>query len=176
MKREKIFKKDTTAKRSIGLYGYSLIEILIYMALLGIFLFGLTNMFVSSIDLKLETEANSSVEQDGRYILSRLRYDIINSSAISLPASVGAQGNTMRLTRGGINYTYTLSDGNLMVSDGVTSIQMNSPETHFTAINFKRLGNIGGKNTITISYTLESEAQQSKGTETRNYELTYGIR
>lgn len=166
----------TIYKHKIMKKGYSLIEIFIYMGLLGIFLLGLTDLFVSSIDLKLESEATSAVEEDGRFILSRFRYDITGSSALDLPASVGSQGSSMTLTRGGKNYTYTVANGNLTVTDGTNEIQLNSPNSKITSINFKRLGNIGGKNTVTITYTLESVTVQSKGKEIRNYEVTYGIR
>lgn len=163
-------------KNQVMKKGYSLIEILIYMALLGIFLFGLTQLFVSSLDLNIESEANSSVEQDGRFILSRFRYDFLQASSINSPGSHGASGILLQLTASGVNYTYAVADGNLTVSDGVNSYQLNSSRSLVSDINFLRLGNIGGKNTITVSFTLTSIAAQVKGPETRTYNLTFGIR
>ena len=153
-----------------------MIEAIIYIALLGIFLYSLTNLFVSSIDLRLETEANSSVEQDGRFLLNRLRYDITQSDAIVAPSSLGVPDDTLTLTRGGINYTYSIVDGDLVVADGGSTDQLNSTRTQVPSISFLRLGNVGGKNTVTISFTVNSEVEQAQGVKTRSYEVTFGIR
>lgn len=156
--------------------GYSLIEILLYMGLLSLFLFSLTNLFVSSLDVKLESESTSSVEQDSRYLLSRLRYDIFQATSISVPVNVGDQGASLQITRDGTIYTYLLVDGNLVVSDGVNNDQLNSSRSQITSLSFQRLGNIGGKNTITINYTLESRIIRPSGPETRSYQSTFAIR
>jgi|SRR3990172_9956618 len=156
--------------------GYSLIELIIYIALLGIFLYSLTNLFISSIDLRLETEANSSVEQDGRFILNRLRYDITQSTAIVVPATLGVPDDTLTLSRGGTNYTYSVVGGNFEVTNGVNTDQLNSTRTTIPSISFLRLGNVGGKNTITVSFTVNSETVQTQGVKSRSYEVTFGIR
>ncbi|OGM05883.1 hypothetical protein A2125_00995 [Candidatus Woesebacteria bacterium GWB1_43_5] len=162
--------------RKNRLFGFSLIEILLYMGLLGIFLFSLTNLFVSSIDVRLESEAKSSVEQDGRYLLSRFRYDISQASQVLLPVGVGDQGDSLQIARGGVNYTYSLVDGNIIVSDGASQDQLNSSRVEVTSLNFQRLGNVGGKNTVTITYALSSRTIRPQGPEVRNYELVFGIR
>src|SRR5258707_6844496 len=89
--------------------GYTLIEILLYLALLTIFLYSLTNLFIGSLDVKLETEANSAVAEDGRYLLTKLRYDITEASSITTPGAVGNAGSTLKLVSGATTYTNSLS-------------------------------------------------------------------
>lgn len=165
-----------TKLRKIKQGGYSLIEILLYMGLLSIFLFGMTELFVSSLSINIESEATSSVEQDGRYLLSRLRYDLTRATAITTPASVGGTGSTLVITIGGVANTYSLNSGNLRVSDGTNTYQLNSSRTTVSNLNFQRLGNVGGKNTVTVTYTLSSVSKEAKGSETRSFTVTYGIR
>ena len=156
--------------------GFTLIELLVYIGLLGIFLFTLTNLFVSSIDVRLESEAKSSVDQDSRYLMTKLRYDIINASSIVTPTAPGDNDSSLELVRDGVTYTYSLLDGDLVLSDAVNSDQINSSRTSVSNINFARLGNIGGLNTITITYTLESKISRPQGVESRDYAITYAIR
>ncbi len=158
-------------------HGFSLIEILIYAALLGIFLYSLTNLFVASVDVRLETEANSGVEQDGRYLLNRFRYDITGADSINTPSTLGGTGSTLQLRKGATTYTYSLDvNSNLIVSNGTTQEQLNSTRSKVTAINFTRRGNLGGKNSISISISLESQVVENQGAQTRDYDITYAIR
>lgn len=156
--------------------GFSLIEILIYIGLLSIFLFILTDLFVASLDIRLETEATSPVEQDGRYIISKLRYDIMQADSILVPSSVGLSGNTLQISDSGITYIYSVDNGDLLVSDGINQVQLNTDGTTVTSINFTRIGNPGGKNTITTAFTIESTTQRHSGAEVRSFNTTFGIR
>jgi len=56
--------------------GFTLIEILIYMGLMAALIIVLTNVFVTVLETQLESSSTSVVEIDGRYLLSRLIYDI----------------------------------------------------------------------------------------------------
>lgn len=67
---------------------FTLIELLIYMALVGLFLVVLTNMLVTILEAQAESTAVSLVDIDGRFILARLSYDantvVLNPGAYSL--------------------------------------------------------------------------------------------
>src|SRR3990167_8822134 len=93
--------------------GFTLIEIIIYMALLSIFLLTLTDIFVSILDVQLESDATSAVEQDGRFLLSRLAYDINRANAITIPGAIGSSSNSLEMTIAADTYTYTLSGSDL---------------------------------------------------------------
>src|SRR3989338_7067480 len=92
--------------------GSTLIELLLYMGILSIFLMILTQLFLSVLDVSTESKQVSSVVQDGRFILARLRYDIQRADAINSP-SLGSSDTTLSLDIGGNTYVYTLSGSNL---------------------------------------------------------------
>ena len=156
--------------------GFTLVEMLIYMALLGIFLITLTDMFVAILNVKAESESTSAVEQDGRYILARLAYDVERATAVSTPVSLGSTGETLVVTIYGVFYTYTITGGDLQLTNNLGTYNLNSSESKMSSISFHRLGNGGGKDTIKINFTINSATQSNKGVESRTFNTTVGRR
>ncbi len=134
--------------------GFTLIELILYMGLTVIFLGILTDLFVSTLDLKTEAEATSAVEQDGRFILSRLMYDANQNGATSLTTD------------------YSLVDENLVL-DGE---KLNSSDTKVKTMTFETLGNVGGKQSVQVNFELESIVERPSGPESREYQITLGSR
>src|SRR3989344_4351467 len=95
--------------------GFTLIETIIYMALLAIFLLTLTDILVSVLDVQLESQATSAVDIDSRFINSRLSFDVLRTSAITTPANLGDVSNSLVMTIGGSQYTYSLFGGNMVL-------------------------------------------------------------
>lgn len=176
--------------------GFTIVEMMIYMGLLTLFLYVLTEIFISVTNLQLESQTTSSVQQDGRYILARLSYDIKQSQdnynpvsattptpAIITPAAVGGYADRLVLTVGGTQYTYSLSGGNLVVTDSVGTDQINGYDTTITNIGttpiFYRLGNPtpGAKNSISINYKVTSRSKRpGVGAEIKTYSTTVSTR
>ena len=153
--------------------GFTIMELLIYMGLTAILLVVLTDIFVSILGVQSESTASSSVEQDGRYILARLSYDLPRASAIVNPSGLGqAATSSAILTIDGANYTYDGSTGNLLMGTD----QLNSFGTRISNLTFQRLGNAGGKNDLQIRFRLTSRINQRKGSETRDFQITLGQR
>src|SRR5438067_4427716 len=99
-------------KRNFNQKGFTLIEFLMYMGIFSILIVSLFQILTSVLDIQAESQATSSVDEDGKFILSRLAYDIQRASAVAVPVSRGAQGNTLQLTIGGVSYTYVVSGNN----------------------------------------------------------------
>lgn len=156
--------------------GFTIVEILIFFGLTSIFLTVITDLFVSIFDVKRESEATSAVEQDGRFILSRLIYDISRASAITTPSSMGATSNSLVLTIGGSANTYALTGGDLNLTNGAGVNSLNSSETSVSAITFQRIGNEVTNETVRVNFTVESTTQRNSGSEVRSYQTTVGRR
>lgn len=156
--------------------GFSLIELLLYMGLFSIFLITLTQIFSSALELKLESESTSTVQQDSRYILERLSYDINRADSITTPVSIGSQGQSLSLVISGQTYTYALSGNDFTLTNSNGTFQLNGFNTRVTNLSFLRVGNSGGKNSVRINYTINSLTTQKKGTETKTIQTTLGIR
>jgi len=134
--------------------GFTLIELLLYMALMIIFLGVLTDLFVSTLDLKKESEAVSAVEEDGRFILSRFVYDANQNGAESIITN------------------YSLVNNNLILNGE----KLNSSESKVTEATFLKLGNLGGKQSVQAKFKLESLVERQNGPEIREYQITLGSR
>jgi len=158
--------------------GFTIVELLIYMGLLSILLVVLVQIFASVLDIQTESQAVSSVNQDGRVINSRIQYDLIRGKTISTPTGAGQTGSILTMTDvDGKILTYSLVGTNLDLNyDGISG-QVNNFDTQVSGLTFTRLGNgLGKEDTITVAYTLTSLARQHTGYETRNYEFTVGLR
>lgn len=155
---------------------FTLVELILYMALLAVFLIVSTDMFVSILDVSTESEATSAVEQDGRAILARFNLDIANADSISIPTNLGETSNNLELTTAGTTYTYSLYGERLTVSNGSQINSLNSTETAIGGISFQRIGNAGGKETIKIQFDIQSVTQRPSGPEARTFTTTIGRR
>lgn len=152
--------------------GFTLVEIILYMALVTIFTLTLTDIFVAILDVKTESEATSAVEQDGRFILARLAYDINRATTITNPLNLGDSTSSLTITVSVDTYDYSLNNGNLQIN----SNNLNSSETSISNLQFTKMGNIGGKETISVQFTITSKTQRPSGPETRNFNTTIGRR
>lgn len=156
--------------------GFTLVEMLLFLAIFTGLLVMLTSIFTASLDVQKESEATSAVQQDGSYIVSRLTYDITRATSITTPASLGSQTNTLVLVIGGITTTYALTNSNVTLTNNVGTDQLNSYDTTISNLTFKRLGNSGGKNSIQINCTVTSRVLRNNGYEVKNFQTTGGLR
>ena len=106
---------------------FTLVELLIYMALVGLFLVVLTNILVTILETQAESAAVSLVDIDGRYILARLAYD----------------ANTVVLNPG----AYTVAVGNLWTG----GVRLNSYDSTVSGWSVIRVDN-----TARVSFTITS--------------------
>lgn len=157
--------------------GFSLVEMLVYMGLFSILLIPLMQLFTSTIAVRLESEATSAVSQDGRYILSKLSYDIHNASTILSPG-LGVTTSALHISGSGFDYTYGLDgEGNLVLNNGVTSDSLNSEGTTIPQITFTTLGNGTGKKVVQVSVQVESKViRQGNNKELKTFQTVVGTR
>ena len=148
---------------------FTLIELLISMGLMSLFFVVLGNIFVSVLDIKTDSETASIVEIDGRYVLSRLMYDVSRAESIVSPA-LGVTADTLVLSIDGIEYSYSVDGQVLELTDAVGSFPLISFLTQLSEFEVTRIGNITGKNSLQVSFTLTSQ------NEVRDYLTTIGLR
>ncbi len=147
-------------------------EMLLYMGILMILLAVLSQLFSTTIETQLSSESYSSVQADGRFIIDRLSYDIRQASSVTTPATLGASGSTLVLVINGTTYTYSVTGGNLLVN----SVRMNGYNTSVSNLTFRRYGNVGGKPTINMGFTLTSLVSRNGTNNTNSYQTTVSLR
>lgn len=156
--------------------GFTLVELLIVMGLMSGLMIILTDVAVSSLDVQNESSATASVTQDGRYMLARLSYDIQRASSVTTPASLGASSPSLVLVVSGVTHTYTLNGTDLQLTNSLGTNNLNSSESTISGFTVQRLGNVGGKDTIKLSFTVTSKGRDDQGQRTQAFTTTVGRR
>ncbi|MEK7591948.1 MAG: hypothetical protein AAB508_00975 [Patescibacteria group bacterium] len=156
--------------------GFSIVEMILYMGFLSAFLLVLTRILSSSLEVQTESEATTAVQQDGRYILTRLAYDIENSDIITTPSGAGQTASSLVFTIVPTTYTYTLFNGNLTRRDDIDTNNLNSANTTVTNFSVTRREGVGTKPTLSILLTVESTAQKITGVQSQTFSTTIGLR
>ena len=173
------FNRDKSQIRKVQ-EGFTLIELIIYMGLLVILLSVLTSIFMSSLDVQLESEANSAVEQDGSYILSRLAYDIHRAESVAIPVVLGGTSTTnFRIVVNGVDYTYSIdANDNLVLQEGLgPSNNLNGYNTSISNLLVTWLGNAGKvEDNLNIIFTITSRTRKNTGYETKNFQTNLALR
>lgn len=149
--------------------GFTFIEILIYMGLMTVLFTVLGTIFLQILDMQQESESTSFMEANGRYVLSRLAYDIRRASAVTAPA-LGVTSPSLALVVGGTTYTYAVNGDHLDLTVNAVTDQLTSYGTQISNFSVTQLGTVSGKNTLKVSFDITS------GTETQNYSTTVGRR
>lgn len=156
--------------------GFTMVELLIYMGLLAILLVVVTEIFLAILDLQSKSTAVSSVAQDGKYLLARLTYDVRRATSMTTPSSIGQATTTTQLVINGATNTYNGSTGDLVITNSNGSDNLTSVGSKISNLSFQRLGNVGGKNSLLIRFTLTSSQSLTGGKEVRDYETTVSLR
>lgn len=160
--------------------GFTMIELLLYMGIFSILLVVLLDLLTMILGVHAESQATSSVDQDGNYIMRKLAYDIHKATTIT-PAIVAVPSTSMELTGTGFDETYTIDGSdNLVVTDNTVSpavrYSLNSPDTK-ASITFTPYGNTGGKASLKIALILTSRITQKGGVvQSQEFDTTVAMR
>lgn len=161
-------------------YGFTIIELLVYIGLFTILLTILANIFSATLNTKLASEENSAIQQDGKFILARLTYDINRvdtetqvGDSIVTPTSINTPSSILQLKIAGVTYTYkTDANNNLTLND----VPLNGVNTTISQLQFLRLGGVGTgtiRDSIQLSFILTSKVSQSNQIhETKSFTTT----
>lgn len=162
-------------KTKRGTQGFTIVELLMYCAILTIFLLVMAQIFTSILDTQLNSESTAAVAQDSRYIMSRLAYDIGRATDVTVPA-LGASSNSLQLMINGSTFAYVVQSGNLELTTATGTDVLNSFGTTASNVNFRRFGTVDVKNNIQLTFTVTSNITKTTGPETRTLQTTIGLR
>jgi hypothetical protein len=142
--------------------GTTIVELLIYLALLSVFLTVLLDVFVTTLGFKLQSESTSTLNQDTRYIFEKISYDIYNADSFTVPTS-----GELDFVYGGQINRYTVNGGDLLRN----SVKLNSLDTKVQSISYTKIDD-----TVKVVLTLESEINLPGGVRTQSVETTLAPR
>ncbi len=155
---------------------FTLVELLIFMAIFSVILVVLTSLFAAIVQQQLETQGMSAVETDATYLLGRLQYDFDRADDIVLPEISGDTSDSLTLVIGGLDYTYSLTGTTLEMTTPSGTVSLTSPRTQVSDVSFHRAGNDSGVPTIQVLITISSTAVNSTGSETRTIDTSFATR
>jgi hypothetical protein len=158
-------------------FGFTMIELLLYMGLFSVLIAILGSIFLDIMELQLTSRSYSEVVQNSNYIFSRLGYDAYRATAINSPSPAGISGSSMTLVIGSPPYyTYSLSGTNLILTTPTGSYTLNSNDVSVTNFTVTRLGLVGKPN-VNVSITIESNiVPLGKSAETASYTQSFTLR
>lgn len=150
--------------------GFSLIELLVYMGLTSILIMIMSQVFVAVLGVRVESLNTTSVQQDGRFIMARLAYDIRRAQSIISPAyGTASSSMTLLIQEGSVLQTnyYSWDGTNLSVTNASNTAQLNSNRTLVTNFSVSRIGNSdqnpAGRDTLSTQLDLAGNSQLEPG-------------
>lgn len=133
-------KKNVSYKK-----GISLLELLIYIALLSGLMVIIADSFLSLSRGRGQAEARSEVQGAVRFAAERIRQDIKAASAVSVPA-LGTPGSTLQMTVGGTTILYDTLAGQLRRKEGAAApVEITGTNIFVDTPTFTRLENYNPK-------------------------------
>lgn len=163
-------------KRVLFWRGFTQIELLLSMGILTILIGILTTVFGQIIDVQLESKAVSSVDQNGRFILSRLLYDMRNATTIVTPATPGTTTNTLTISVDSVDYTYSASSsGDFVLINNQGTNVLNNQAASISGVTFTRIGNGDNNDTIRVNFAVTTRVQQIGDEDQKTFQTTLGI-
>lgn len=162
--------------------GATLIELLVYFALLGIILVIAIDIMLTTSEFSLESGAKNDLTDNARFINARLTYDIHRTDSIVSPANLGDSNSTLTLLIGSETHNYTLAGTNLEYQKEtgppptIQTANINNNLTRVNSLSFQRLGSSGGRHTIRITFELEAVKREKGGPKQKTFETVVGTR
>jgi len=135
-------------ERKEKITGFTLIEVIIYLALFSIIIGG---AMAGVYQLIQSSDANAQkiiVEQEGNFLLRKIDWALSNVASVSVP-SEGASGQTLKIDK--VNYTqnpieFNLAGSNLeLKKGGGSAVALNSSYTVLSDLLFEHLPPSGAK-------------------------------
>lgn len=137
--------------------GFTLVEVLLYVAVAGSIVFSITMLFLTTLDSRVHNRTIAEVEQEGIQVMQNITQTIRNSSSINSP-SQATSAAAISLAESDSNKNPTVFDvsGNaIRVKRGTGSVtNLTSSKIIVSGLNFSNLTRTGTNGTIRIQFTL----------------------
>lgn len=150
--------------------GFTLVELLLVMGIFAILLAVITDMFVSVLNVQTEAKANTSVTQDGRYILSKLSYDISRATTVTTPEDLNVATSGITATTATVTWT-TANTSNSRVEYGTTTAYGSMTTLNPSLVTAHSVGLSGL--TAATTYHFRVLSQEADGTVTTSTDHTF---
>lgn len=136
----------TNEKDLHGRRGYTLIEVLVYMALFSLVIGGMLLTTYGILQNTARLEDKVVVNEDGGFLIRKIDWALTNATAVSCPASGQLQITKLGLPAGNNPLLFALSLNNVTLKRGSGSaVQLNGAAVSVKSLLFTCTAASGGK-------------------------------
>jgi len=165
--------------------GFSLTELILYLAIIGILMTVVVSMFLSFSKTQTKAESQTELQQNARAAVERIRQEIVKAASVNTPtAGVANAGNNLSLVMsstwtcfqaanvGGVNILQ-MSEGGSGACGGTWNSITSSKVSITNADVFTRYDNTNAKSTIQFKLNMNYNGRTEY---THSTQTTVGLR
>ena len=154
--------------------GFTLLELLIYVAILAVLMVGISSAFISFNRGRGQVEARSEVNSNLQFVIEKISHDLKFASSVTTPAAAGSSSNTLVLVLDGLTITYNVSSGQLKRQvNSETPQTITSDKVTVATPTFTRLENINTVLPKTV-VSIETNISMTYKSESPDYQYSEG--
>jgi hypothetical protein len=122
----------------------------------------LSGLLVSIFETQTDSIETARIEQDGHYIFAELNYEISHSLEIIEPSELGENRQDLVINSDGSEITFSIQNDSLVISQNSVAENLSSPDIKVSDLNFEKIGNDNGVDSVRISFNLLSTSSSPK--------------
>lgn len=138
--------------------GFTLVELLLYVALAGTLLFSASMVLATLFEVRVKTQTMSEVDAQGNAALQIIAQALRNASSIQAPATQAASttGISLAMYTAGVNPTvFSVSDGILFMREGTgIAIPLTNSRVGISDLLVTNLSRPSTPGIVRVSFTL----------------------
>jgi Tfp pilus assembly protein PilW len=137
--------------------GFTLIEMLLYVALVSMLLIAITGFFGLSADARVKNQTIAEVDQQGTQVMDYITQTIRNASSISAPAiGTSASSLTAVVPTASLSPTVISLNGTALqtVEGSASAVPLTSSRVQVSSLTFKNLARSGTNANLQISFVI----------------------
>jgi type II secretory pathway pseudopilin PulG len=154
--------------------GYTLIELLLYITIVGTILLSVTGFFGVVMEARIKNKTINEVNQQGIAAMDAMTQTIRTATSITTPAAAGSGASlTLVVPTASLSPTIiNLSGTVLQIKEGAgAAISLTSSDVQITSITFKNLTRSGTNGIVQISFTMSYN--NTTGRNEYDYQRTF---
>lgn len=146
--------KRSSSKRHAG---YTLIELLMYVTILGSLLLTLTYFFAQAAESRVKNQSITEVNDQAADAMDTITQTIRNATSITSPAA-GASSSSLTLVvpTGSLSPTiFNLNGTTLQITEGAgAAVALTNSKVQITSLTFRNLTRTGTGGVVQVTFTL----------------------
>jgi hypothetical protein len=153
--------------------GVSLIELLVYVALLSIIILVLYDVFVVTGYTKITEIANSELSTNANYIISQVTYSVRSAETLTTP-NPGTSGQSLILNGGAV--TFVFANGELIKSEDAISAPVHTDDIILDSLSFQHITPSAIAPSVLMTFTAHSRHLGQGGPISKTFQTAISLR